>query len=587
MSSLGKSINRIQSAPPDEGEPDLKISYNPNAIEFLMPALQQKSSQQKKGLNAEATDYVPSSVPIPMKTGKIYSPFITQPARTSIPINNNPIQLKSFAFNPSVSEFSPLDFKINDEPNKESHQVKALNSQEKKLEAVNSEKNTEEAASIEKSQDLIIREAPNKEEQSPNPPTENTKKDENIEGTTTKDPDFSLTATDALPTPNSSVPEEPSNPSIPPIEEANKLQQASPNPPKKRVYDLETIKTLKFTFNKDPNFLILPVSILTIKDREVEETKSAKQNRRGQDDRRISKEFTRKVVVWRKAKTAEEQKISDKAKEYQRKFTATVAEIEKIKKEVKSTLNKLSPNNLEKLTSVILDTCKKSHDSLKLVVSGIFEKAWSEKKYTQMYSDMCKKLKDQFENYRYAEVDEKKLPKTRNYFKYELLYMCEETFHKSHQEEDFANLTQEQKTERLGKLKDKTLGNVRFIGELFNVNLITTKTVLGCVIGLLDLFEAENNQDRLEGACLLLLTGGASFERSKLLEETNMIYDRLDRISQMDISSKNKFKIMDLKEYRQAGWNKGRGEGLKKVEEIHADFKMEQEEIKRRHGINN
>ena len=103
-------------------------------------------------------------------------------------------------------------------------------------------------------------------------------------------------------------------------------------------------------------------------------------------------------------------------------------------------------------------------------------------------------------------------------------------------------------------LKEKTLGNVRFIGELFNVNLITAKIVLECVTGLLDLFESESNQDRLEGACLLLHTGGATFERSKVLQETNRIYDRLTEISNMDISTKNKFKIMDLKEFRESGW---------------------------------
>ena len=148
-------------------------------------------------------------------------------------------------------------------------------------------------------------------------------------------------------------------------------------------------------------------------------------------------------------------------------------------------------------------------------------------------------------------------------------------------------MTEEQKLDRLKKLKEKTLGNVRFIGELFNVNLITARIVLECVTGLLDLFESENNQDRLEGACLLLHTGGATFERSKVLQETNRIYDRLTAISNKDISTKNKFKIMDLKEFRETGWKVGQNEGLKKVEEIHADHMMEQEEIKRRHGYNN
>ena len=365
---------------------------------------------------------------------------------------------------------------------------------------------------------------------------------------------------------------EPSTPSPPPL-------------PRRRVYDLETIKNFKLDFSKDPNFINVPEQIMKFRFREVEEVRIQK-NRKNQEEKRITREVTQKLI-WRKAKTAEEQKISEKAKAYTRKFTATVAEQEKIKKEIKSTLNKLSPNNLGKLIVSIMDTCKKSHDCLKLVVSGIFEKAWSEKKYTQMYSDICKTLKSSMEGYRYPDIEPSKLPDTRNYFKYELLYMCEETFNKNHQEEIPASLTEEQKLDRLKKLKEKTLGNVRFIGELFNVNLITARIVLECVTGLLDLFESENNQDRLEGACLLLHTGGATFERSKVLQETNRIYDRLTAISNKDISTKNKFKIMDLKEFRETGWKVGQNEGLKKVEEIHADHMMEQEEIKRRHGYNN
>ena len=585
MSSNGKSIGRIQSAPPDEGEPHLKISYNPNATEFKPPAASSKTAQAKKELNASASDYVPHPPPAPTPTpipaqnipfipykhsNYVYPPYATNPKPPSLP-------LKSFAFNPSVIEFSPGDFMVKTDKKVETNQEKEVNTEEKRVENNSEFVKTEKTEPVgDKAEVQAAEEITKKEPLGQNPDTENTRTDENTDSIpgSTEEPEVQPVSDPTQAPPASS------SPGLLTIEPAAQ-------PRKKHVYDLESIKVLKFSFIKDPAFLVLPSKILQIKDREVEETKQSKGNRRNQDDRRVSKELVRKVVVWRKAKTAEEQKISERAKEYQRKFTATIAEQERIKKEVKSTLNKLSPNNLAKLTSSILDTCKKSHDCLKLVVSGIFEKAWSEKKYTQMYSDMCKTLKVQFQDYRYPDTDPSKLPKTNNYFKYELLYMCEETFSSSHQDEDLTNLPEDQKAEKLKRIKDKTLGNVRFIGELFNVNLITTNTILECVVGLLDLFERENNQDKLEGACLLLSTGGASFERSKLLESTNKIYERLEKITQMEISSKNKFKIMDLKEFRQAGWSNGQREGLKKVEEIHADFMMEQEEIKRRHGYNN
>lgn len=241
---------------------------------------------------------------------------------------------------------------------------------------------------------------------------------------------------------------------------------------------------------------------------------------------------------------------------------------------------------MEKLSHNILETCKKSHDYLKLVVSGIFEKSWAEVKYTQMYSNLCKFLKTSFEGFAYNS-EESKNPHIKNYFKYELLFMCEETFQDSHGENDFTGLTDEEREEKTQKLKKKTLGNVRFIGELFNVNLITAKIVLECVTSLVNLYEKENNEDKLEGACVLLTTGGASFERPTLKPSTDEIFNRLHVIANCkNISNKNKFKIADLQDLRTAGWRNKQKEELKTVEEIHADFHSEKNEILKRHGYN-
>ena len=669
MSSLGKSIGRIQSAPPDEGEPDLKAHLNLNAVEFNPSNINVKANTTSKGLSAQANDFVPVTVKIsnvlptqsyqPNRGNKVnykysqpnypiaypntynygyqhntqhhYSSHHTHhqvnPVNT-LAFQSTSLSDKNFSFNadtPSFEvnyvdkvpefEFKPAQSSISANPAMDFDfgLVKKPEEGKDALKVEEGKKGEGSLIEASKLQDLVLgmelsikelgkdigngkdvkggddgkdREVVKDvkmeeivdEKVSVESPA---KPDTVIESISTGLPTSLTQETTATPDPIHSDSLKDENPSL--IQESS--TPTPPLPPGKRVYDLETIKNFKLDFRKDPNFINVPEQIMKLRNREVEEARIQK-NRKNQDEKRITREVTQKLI-WRKAKTAEEQKISEKAKAYTRKFTATVVEQEKIKKEIKSTLNKLSPNNLPKLTLTIMDTCKKSHDCLKLVVSGIFEKAWSEKKYTQMYSDICKTLKSGMEGYRYPDIDPSKLPETRNYFKYELLYMCEETFNKNHQEEIPASLTEEQKKDRLKKLKEKTLGNVRFIGELFNVNLITAKIVLECVTGLLDLFESESNQDRLEGACLLLHTGGATFERSKVLQETNRIYDRLTEISNMDISTKNKFKIMDLKEFRESGWKAAQKEGLKKVEEIHADHMMEQEEIKRRHGYNN
>ena len=353
----------------------------------------------------------------------------------------------------------------------------------------------------------------------------------------------------------------------------------------KKFYEIDQIKSIKLNFVKDPNFLIISERLQKIKERKVDVVKLNK-GKKGDDKKMVREPQIICQVQWRKAKTVEEEKISKKAKQYSQRFSVPTVEQEKIKKQVRITLNKLSPNNLEKLTKDILETCKKSHDYLKLVVSGIFEKAWSETKYTQMYSTLCKSLKTSFEKFAYP--GQENLEREKNAFKYELLFMCEDTFKYNSGDNDFAGLSNEETAIKIEKIKKKTLGNVRFIGELFNVNLITANTILECVYSLLDMFEKENNEDKLEGACVLLLTGAASFERSKLKASTDEIYNRLRRILENStICPKNRFKIIDLQEFRASGWKNLQKEKLKKVEEIHADHQNEQNEILKRHGYNN
>ena len=243
--------------------------------------------------------------------------------------------------------------------------------------------------------------------------------------------------------------------------------------------------------------------------------------------------------VWRKPKTEEEEKIGQKAKRYKAKLTGTKEEHEQIKRKIKITLNKLSPSNLDKLKEQLLEIGKESTNNLIFLVQCIFEKAWSEVKYTQMYANLCKFLKEKFEMHCFPGLD---LDPRRNLFKYELLERCESSFTQTPPEE-FTDLTKEQIEEKKSQTKKKTLGNVRFIGELFRVELITSKVILSCVNELLN--KVNFDEDKIEGACILLSTGGSSFERSKLIAKTDRIFKELESIMKTeDLSSKNKFKIM-------------------------------------------
>ena len=357
-----------------------------------------------------------------------------------------------------------------------------------------------------------------------------------------------------------------------------KIPNDPPSPKKLTTFDQSTILSLKTIFDQDPNFYNIPEILKELINRPIVLKNSKTQKRKEKEEYEGEEgESLQDTAEWRKSKTIEEQKILSQAKEYQKKFSISQDEQILITKSIKITLNKLSPNNLEKLSLSLLETCKKSHDYLKLVVSGIFEKAWSEKKYTQMYSDLCKTLKTQLEKFKYPDPN---LPITQNYFKYELLKLCEETF-SFLSKDQHPSTPINPDTQSIGKVKMKTLGNVRFIGELFNVNLISAKIVLECINSLLDTFQSDPHEDKLEGACLLLETGGISFERHYLKPATNTIYERLEELMESPISPRIKFKIMDLTEFRANGWKNSQKDLLKKPGHLHLGPKTENPSLKK------
>ena len=178
---------------------------------------------------------------------------------------------------------------------------------------------------------------------------------------------------------------------------------------------------------------------------------------------------------WRTEILQEEQKLMEKARIYKERLRKPIQEREKIKRTIKITLNKLSPNNLDKLKVQLLQVATESLDNLDLLAESIFDNAWAERKYTQMYAQLCGFFSKEFENIRFSES-----PAIKNEFKNALLLYVEQSF-KNKETLVLEGLREDEKNEKLSMYKKKTEGNVRFIGELFNVGLIPVKIILHCV----------------------------------------------------------------------------------------------------------
>lgn len=174
-----------------------------------------------------------------------------------------------------------------------------------------------------------------------------------------------------------------------------------------------------------------------------------------------------------------------------------------------------------------------------------------------MYAQLCYFCSKEFESFKFSETS-----CIKNEFKNAILLYVEQSF-KNKESAESTGLSAEELQERQGKRKRKIEGNVRFIGELFNVGLISPKVILLCVHDLLnveyrgfesiDIGEHEFLEENLVGTCILLETGAVKLEHPKMAAWTAKIYSFLDKLRERHtLSSKLKFMLMNLVEERWA-----------------------------------
>lgn len=245
-------------------------------------------------------------------------------------------------------------------------------------------------------------------------------------------------------------------------------------------------------------------------------------------------------------------KIRQRAEKLREKLASQKPLDEIAARKIRTTLNKLTPTNLDKLKVQLFDLSLENDDNLVILVLGIFQKACVEIKYTQLYAELCQYLSS-----RYHELKPPELKKSKNNkFKNEFLLLCETLFFFDPAEENFEGLNQEEIELKQRKIKQKVLGNVRLIGELFRIKFIPPRVVLTCIWDLttsgiekLDNLYSVNrvliNENKLEGAAILLNTGGSMFEKPKLIKQTKELMEYVQYIIDNElVSTRVRFLLM-------------------------------------------
>ena len=131
----------------------------------------------------------------------------------------------------------------------------------------------------------------------------------------------------------------------------------------------------------------------------------------------------------------------------------------------------------------------------------------------------------------------------------------------------------------------RTMGNIRFIGELYKLKMISEPIMHDCIFKLLKSEKQESLEEQLECLCKLLATIGKMMDHEKAKARMDQYFDRIQKIiDKKKTSSRIRFALKDVIDLRKDDWVPRRDEGAPKtIDQIHkeAQEKEKKEEIAR------
>merc|ERR1719336_3020798 len=140
------------------------------------------------------------------------------------------------------------------------------------------------------------------------------------------------------------------------------------------------------------------------------------------------------------------------------------------------------------------------------------------------------------------------------------------------------------------KLRKRSLGNIRFIGELYKLGMLTARIMHECVRKLL--LSNPSDEEALECLCRLLTTVGKALEKEtkdKLakgpvpgLNDMSKYFSEMNKlVDQRKTSARVRFLMQDVIDLQRNDWKKRREDaGPKTIDQIHKEAEKEQMEIK-------
>ncbi|GMI74099.1 eukaryotic translation initiation factor 4G, CUCUMOVIRUS MULTIPLICATION 2 [Hibiscus trionum] len=248
-------------------------------------------------------------------------------------------------------------------------------------------------------------------------------------------------------------------------------------------------------------------------------------------------------------------------------------------RQLKGILNKLTPQNFEKLFEQVKAVNIDNVVTLTGVISQIFDKALMEPTFCEMYANFCSHLAGELPDF--SENNEKIT------FKRLLLNKCQEEFERGEREQEEANKleeegeakqSEEEREEKRIKARRRMLGNIRLIGELYKKKMLTERIMHECIKKLLGEYENPDEED-VEALCKLMSTIGEMIDHPVAKVHMDAYFERMAKLStNMKLSSRVRFMLKDAIDLRKNKWQQRRKvDGPKKIEDVHRDAAQERQ----------
>ncbi|KAJ3551381.1 hypothetical protein NP233_g13091 [Leucocoprinus birnbaumii] len=265
---------------------------------------------------------------------------------------------------------------------------------------------------------------------------------------------------------------------------------------------------------------------------------------------------------------------------------------EVVDRRVRGLLNKLTMERFDSISDQIIEWANKSEKekdgrTLIQVIRLVFEKATDEAAWSEMYARLCRKMMEQISNK--VQDDGIKNPEGKpiaggQLFRKYLLNRCQEDFERGWvqkeataaaavakaSQDEAVKAANEKKAEGEGgddevalysdeyyaaqKAKRQGLGLIKFIGELFKLQMLTERIMHECVKKLLG---NVNNpeEEEIESLCKLLTTVGSILDTQKAHAHMDVYFQRMRELTKsQNVSPRMQFMLQDVIELRDRKW---------------------------------